>query len=245
MRRRFLFLCLVLSATAPASAAERPSFDCRTARSAREVAVCMVPRLARGDRAVADAYAAAKARLSPAGRAALVEDQRRFVETIEFGFERDVFGKAEPADVPATVRRALKTEPRTFDDLAGILETRARYLAGTRPPAGRFDGLWYADDTSFDLERRPDGTYRGRFYWEVYGYPRDHCGFTAVFRREGATLVAESQEGDDDFAQGEGRLILALEHDTLSLRNVAEDKRACGRDAELKRTLFRAGEGEK
>ena len=59
-----LTLLLAPAFVAPAAAAE-PSFDCRTAKTARELATCGDARLAAADRELATAWREAIARLDP------------------------------------------------------------------------------------------------------------------------------------------------------------------------------------
>ncbi len=68
---------LLLAATSlPAAAA---SFDCAKAASPIERAICADPKLSAADGALGEAFAKARARLSPAGQQALTQDQRAWL----------------------------------------------------------------------------------------------------------------------------------------------------------------------
>ncbi|TFL18532.1 lysozyme inhibitor LprI family protein [Jannaschia formosa] len=88
-------LALALGCPVPASAQERPSFDCARARTPTEVAVCGDLTLARLDYAMAEGYFARRARRGGEGRTRLEREQalwRRW---------RDTCGD----DVPCLTRR--------------------------------------------------------------------------------------------------------------------------------------------
>src|SRR5215471_13054752 len=70
-----------------AAAASEPSFNCATAKSFREKAMCRDQRLARLDGEMSKAYAATLARIDPSDAAALRKDQRDFLEGIDVGFD--------------------------------------------------------------------------------------------------------------------------------------------------------------
>jgi uncharacterized protein YecT (DUF1311 family) len=229
------------AATLSAAAAEKPSFDCATAHNARETAVCLSDRLARADRAMAAAYGGAKARFGEAGGKALVDDQRRFLELLDFGFERALWNKDEPTAIRAVVKAALadRGSYAAVPVLTRHLEERVALLKAARPAASRLTGTWKTYSSVLTLESTADGRFKARFDWDTYGYPRDHCGFSAVFHEENGALVSTEQDGDDDYAPGNGRLTLSLADGMLHLSDAEEDGgRACGRDPELRRTFF-------
>ena len=90
-------LLLASSLAAPLAAAE-PSFDCRTARTARELATCADARIAVADRELAAAWQHAIASLDPAAVKALRADQKKFLEDLDSGFEGEVWGKQSPPE---------------------------------------------------------------------------------------------------------------------------------------------------
>jgi uncharacterized protein len=71
----------LIPVTTQAQANPRPSFDCYRARSDVEIAICASPTLAAQDRAIASLYKRIRATSTPAGRAALLADQRQFLRT--------------------------------------------------------------------------------------------------------------------------------------------------------------------
>src|SRR5262249_39978254 len=89
-----LGLLLVPQLVAPSAAAE-PSFDCRTAKTARELATCDDVKLAAADRELAAAWREAIARLDPVTAKALREDQRKYLSDIDDGFDAELWGKQE------------------------------------------------------------------------------------------------------------------------------------------------------
>lgn len=70
----------ILALCLPADRARAASFDCGTAATPERKAVCASPVLSDLDEKIADAYHAALARLSPAGRDALAENQDQWIE---------------------------------------------------------------------------------------------------------------------------------------------------------------------
>ena len=92
-----LLLLLALSPAAPLAAAE-PSFDCRTARTARELATCADAGIATADRELAAAWQHAIVPLDPAAVKALRADQKKFLEDPDSGFEGEVWGKQSPPE---------------------------------------------------------------------------------------------------------------------------------------------------
>jgi len=92
-----LLLLLAPSLAAPPAAAE-PSFDCRTARTARELATCADARIAAADRELAAAWQHAIAGLDSATVTALRADQKKFLEYLDNGFEGEVWGKQSPPE---------------------------------------------------------------------------------------------------------------------------------------------------
>ena len=98
-----LTLLLAPAFAAPAAAAE-PSFDCRTAKTARELAICNDAKLAAADRELAAAWREAIARFDSVTAKALREDQQKFLSDIDDGFDAD---RAARADGAAAPRRRL------------------------------------------------------------------------------------------------------------------------------------------
>ena len=92
-----LLLLLAPALAAPLAAAE-PSFDCRTARTARELATCADARIAAADRELAAAWQNAIAGPDPATVKALRADHKKFLEDLDSGFEGEVWGKQSPPE---------------------------------------------------------------------------------------------------------------------------------------------------
>src|SRR5580704_12473470 len=78
----FLSVCAFVLVSPLARAAEGASFDCAKARSAVETTICADPALLAQDRALASAYRVAFEKLSPQGRAALLNGQRQWLAMI-------------------------------------------------------------------------------------------------------------------------------------------------------------------
>jgi uncharacterized protein len=74
-------LVLAMMVAAPASAQNRPSFDCAKATEDVETAICKSGKLAKLDRDIASAYAQARRQLDPSGQEALQEDQESFLSS--------------------------------------------------------------------------------------------------------------------------------------------------------------------
>jgi len=124
-----MLLTLVLAAaalTAPQDIIRGPSFDCTAAFEPVEHAICSDARLAALDVQLAERYAAVRRAMDAEARAALVEDQRRFLGARDQWFEnRDRPGFEE------------------FPDLAERMTGRIEFLESVRTgPADRLTGVW-------------------------------------------------------------------------------------------------------
>lgn len=75
-----LLVAAILGLCLQANRAHAASFDCGTAATPERKAVCASPILSDLDEKIANAYRAALARLSPAGRNALAENQDQWIE---------------------------------------------------------------------------------------------------------------------------------------------------------------------
>jgi uncharacterized protein len=78
-----LALLLLFAPSLATPLAAEPSFDCRTARTARELATCADATIAAADRELAAAWQNAIAPLDPATVKALRADQKKFLEDLE------------------------------------------------------------------------------------------------------------------------------------------------------------------
>jgi uncharacterized protein YecT (DUF1311 family) len=145
-----LTLLLAPAFVAPAAAAE-PSFDCRTAKTARELATCGDARLAAADRELATAWREAIARLDPVTAKALREDQRKFLSDIDTGFDGELWGKQEaPEGKELRAQVAQLRRGGDYDALAALeaLRERIAFLRNLTPAAA-FTGLWKNHDSEF------------------------------------------------------------------------------------------------
>jgi len=134
-----LMLALLLAPAffAPAAAAD-PSFDCRTAKTARELATCGDAKLAAADRELAAAWRDAIARLDPVTAKVLREDQRKFLSDIDDGFDAELWGKQdrpEGKELRAQVAQ-LRRGGRSFLSQPATTAATARPMA-TTVSAGR------------------------------------------------------------------------------------------------------------
>jgi len=240
--RALLAFLLVAAAPIAAVAAERPSFDCAGAKTAREMAVCAIAELAHADRAMASAHAAALRRLSPRDAAALVADQRAFLRGIDDGFDFYLWGKAEVPDRAgrASVVARLAGSPDGEDaialrDLHRQLEARTRDLAAITPVADDWPGAWIDNRSTLSIAPPVDGVYRVVFGSYTFGRIKYHCEFSGDFRAIGPALVAEEVENEE---AGRSRTHIELHRDGVRLGATettpddAKDPdvhRACGR----------------
>jgi uncharacterized protein YecT (DUF1311 family) len=183
---------LAITLCAPCAVAA-PSFDCKTAESARELAVCRDKRLAAADWALDKAYRAASTHAVAATREALKHDQEEFLNAIDFGFAASIWWKSEPSseqmrkDIWA-LKRGGKKDP--LADLEAQLNERVLFLRSLSAPDG-FAGLWKNFDT--ELLIIPEGdrflvTYGTYTYgnWSKYD-----CNYTAKFILDGQILRAK------------------------------------------------------
>ena len=179
-----LLLLLARSFAAPPAAAE-PSFDCRTARTARELATCADARIAAADRELAAAWQNAIAGLDPATVKALRADQKQFLEDLDSGFEGEVWGKQSPPEgreLRAQIARLRRGgDVDALADLEAQLRERIAFLRNLSPAAS-YAGLWKNHDS--ELWLAADGGeahYRATFGTTTFGWAKYHCHFTAGF----------------------------------------------------------------
>jgi uncharacterized protein YecT (DUF1311 family) len=132
-----LTLLLAPAFAAPAAAAE-PSFDCRTAKTARELATCNDAKLAAADRELAAAWREAIARFDSVTAKALREDQQKFLSDIDDGFDAELWGKQEaPEGKELRAQVAQLRRGGDYDALAALeaqLRERIAFCAISRPP---------------------------------------------------------------------------------------------------------------
>ncbi|MEJ1158816.1 hypothetical protein [Prosthecomicrobium sp. N25] len=239
MRKSVCVALLALAIPADADAAGRPSFDCMTASTAREVAVCAVNRLAAADRSMASAFRAARRRFEGAGLQALVEDQQAFLRDIDYGFERDVWNKDEVTRIQETVDRLVREKDRSLDELATQIEDRTRFLSRAGSASGGFGGFWSNHEATLLLRPIRSNVWEAEFTIDTYGFAKDHCYFRATFRKQGEVLVTEEAIGLDERSGGDVRLTLTLQDGLLAMSQGPGEGRACSRFGDLQLKLFK------
>src|SRR5436305_1319450 len=113
-RSRILFHSIVALLLAASAAAAPPAPDCKQAKTPAEQAICGNAELAAADKAMAEAYAALRAKLPPGQQKILLADQRRWVAR----------------RAAACGDKAEKAPPQC---LLVQTEARRRFLAGESP----------------------------------------------------------------------------------------------------------------
>ena len=168
---------------APAVAAE-PSFDCRTGKTARELATCGDARLAGADRELAAAWREATTRLDPLTAKALREDQRKFLSDIDDGFDAELWGKQDRPEGKELRTQVAQLRRGGDDDALAALEAQLRErIAFLRnlTPAASVTGLWKNHDSEFLVAAGDNGRYRATYGNTSFGWAKYHCHFTAEF----------------------------------------------------------------
>ena len=250
---------IVISLTAAATAAE-PSFDCRTAKTAREVATCHDAGLAAADRAMAAAWRNAIARLNAATAKALRADQRKFLDMLDGGFESEVWGKAGPPDDASELRRQIAQLRRGPNDdtpgndalgaLEAALRERVAFLRGLTPPgpAAPYAGLWKNESAELLIEPVDGGSYRVSFGVKTFGFPKYQCHFAGIFTASDEGLVApvaHNLDLDRDIADNvrlarDGQT-LTIDDDVPHQSNGTDPYYICPRIPSLTGPLFHTG----
>jgi len=265
MRRNFASLTLLLLLAAPLAAA--PAFACRTAKSARELAVCADARLAAGDREMAAAWQSAAAHLDADTAKQLREDQKKFLAGLDDGFASAVWGKTgapQGAALHAAIaqlRWGAAADP--FAALAAQMRERIAFLRNLAP-ATAVTGLWKNHDAELSITAAPlaastatafEGTDEGRydvsFGLTSYGAAKYHCHFTAKFQAAAHGLVATAVRNTDPGAGADiaGKLLIAHGAGrTLTLTETPPDQttgadpvHVCPRAPALTGPLFHTG----
>jgi uncharacterized protein YecT (DUF1311 family) len=189
-------LLLASSLAAPLAAAE-PSFDCRTARTARELATCADARIAVADRELAAAWQHAIASLDPAAVKALRADQKKFLEDLDSGFEGEVWGKQSPPEGKELRAQITRLRRGGDFDLEAQLRERLAFLRDLTP-ATSYAGLWKNHDS--ELWLAADGGeahYRATFGTTTFGWAKYHCHFTAAFAAADKGFAAAAAHNTD------------------------------------------------
>jgi uncharacterized protein YecT (DUF1311 family) len=256
LRTAFPLAVSLLLASAPAArlAAAEPSFDCGTARTARELATCADAKIAAADRELAAAWQHAVAGLDPATMKALRADQKKFLEDLDNGFDGEVWGKQgapEGKELRAQIARLRRGGD--FDALAGLeaqLRERIAFLRDLTP-ASSYAGLWKNHDTELWLaadggERR----YRATFGMTTFGWAKYHCHFTAEFAATDKGFAAAAPHNTDPAVDEDAASTLSIARSGAMLvlseeipDNAGEAKlpRICPRGGDFADPLFHTG----
>ena len=179
-----LVMLLVPTFVATPAAAAEPSFDCRTAKTARELATCGDLKLAAADRELAAAWHETVARLDPATAKALREDQRKFLSDIDAGFDAELWGKQDPPE-GKELRAQIAQLHRggDYDALAALeaeLRERIGFLRHLAPTASLV-GLWKNHNSELLVTVADGDAYRATYGTTNFGWAKYHCHFTAAF----------------------------------------------------------------
>jgi uncharacterized protein YecT (DUF1311 family) len=244
-----LALTVVLMPTfvaAPARAAE-PSFDCRTAKTAREVATCNDAKIAAADRELAAAWHEAIARLDAPTAKALREDQRKFLSDIDEGFNAELWGKQDPPEGNELRAQVAQLRRGGDGDVLAALEAQVRErIAFLRhlTPASSVVGLWKNHNAEILVAAGDNGHYRATYGTSNFGWPKYHCHFTAAFAAPSAAdgrLAAPTPHNIDPEVDMDSASTLFMAHDG-ALLTLAEEPSEKGDDAKLSRICPRIGE---
>ena len=248
-----LTLLLAPAFVAPAAAAE-PSFDCRTAKTARELATCGDARLAAADRELATAWREAIARLDPVTAKALREDQRKFLSDIDTGFDGEPWGKQEaPEGKELRAQFAQLRRGGDYDALAALeaqLRERIAFLRNLTPAAA-FTGLWKNHDSEFLVVAGDNGRYRATYGNNSFGWAKYQCHFTADFGTSDATakgLAASAAHNTDVDENTASTLLMTRNGATLTLSEEFPDNvgdaplpRICPHGGDFREPFFHTG----
>jgi uncharacterized protein YecT (DUF1311 family) len=196
-RTRILAVLLAAGlASSAVSASAEPSFDCATAKTFREKAVCRDQRLARFDVDMAKAYAGAVARLDPAAAAALRKDQHDFLEGIDAGFEYQLgFGRGAEA-TESDLKGALKAHGGPIAGLEDEMKQRSEFLRSLDPGRKVPVGHWQNATTRVSVTTRQGALIVG-FEAGTFGWTRYNCEFEAQIAPHGRELVADTARNLD------------------------------------------------
>jgi uncharacterized protein YecT (DUF1311 family) len=233
-------------AAAPAKAAE-PSFDCRTAKTARELATCNDARLAAADRELAGAWHEAIARLDAASAKALREDQRKFLSDIDEGFNAELWGKQDPPEGKELRAQVAQLRRGGDDDVLAALEAQVRErIAFLRhlAPAASVTGLWKNHNAEILVAAGDNGHHRATYGTTNFGWPKYHCHFAAAFGAPSAAdqrLAAPTPHNTDPEVDEDSASTLFLARDG-ALLTLAEETADNAGDAKLSRICPRIGE---
>ena len=248
-----LTLLLAPAFTVPAAAAE-PSFDCRTAKTARELAICNDAKLAAADRELAAAWREAIARFDSVTAKALREDQQKFLSDIDDGFDAELWGKQDrPEGKELRAQMAQLRRGGDYDALAALeaqLRERIAFLRNLTPAAS-FTGLWKNHDSEFLVAAGDNGRYRATYGNKSFGWAKYQCHFTADFGTSDATakgLAASAAHNTDVDENTASTLLMTRNGATLTLSEEFPDNagdaplpRICPHGGDFREPFFHTG----
>ena len=163
---------------APYALAAWPSFDCKTAKTGRELATCNDSRLAAADRDLASIWQSATAHLDSTTLAALRKDHQMFLSALNEGFNSSIWGKAGPpptASMRLRVSELKRDASDPDDDPLMMLEIQLRErIAFLRAlmHANSFAGLWKNADAELWIAAGENGSYQVTFGLTSYGFEK-------------------------------------------------------------------------
>jgi hypothetical protein len=249
-----LIVSLVLATGATAAvAAEKPSFDCATAKTAREKVVCRDARLAASDRAMAAAYGDARRLLPSDLRAPLAKDQAEFLRMLEAGFDAEIWFKAnvpeDPKKVEADIRRTLAEGRDTIDALRAEIDDRTAMLRSIRGDVSDVVGRWKNARATLTVGPRLRGTHAVRYEAPSYGWPKYACSFEGTGRLEGDRLIVEFAPEEGSEALPRGRLVATRTGPLLDILETVDEGKTgderqywiCARSPEVKGRFLAVG----
>jgi uncharacterized protein YecT (DUF1311 family) len=250
-----LVLASLLAPTfATAAAAAEPSFDCRTAKTARELATCNDAKLAAADRELAARWHEAIARLDAVTAKALREDQRKFLSDIDDGFDAELWGKQDrPEGKELHAQVAQLRRGGDYDILAALeaqLRERTAFLRNLTPAAS-FTGLWKNHDSELLVAASDNGRYRATYGNKSFGWTKYQCHFTADFGTSGAAdkgLAAPAAHNADLDENTTSTLFMTRNGPTLTLSEEFPDNvgdaplpRICPHGGDFREPFFHTG----
>jgi uncharacterized protein len=211
IRVSLLAMVLGLGLAAPASAQNRPSFDCARASEGAEKAICKSASLSRLDRAIADAYAQARNKLDAGGREALREDQDTFLGSRESAIAEDA------------------------KSLAAFMRERLTLLNGmvAPPPAGgdaALLGQWHDASGYVSITRGVGGKFRVSISTSTPVTGMRACGVEET---------AEPKDGRLSLRSSDLRITVARKGSMLEVTQEGDTSSACGQGSWLRGAYFR------
>jgi uncharacterized protein YecT (DUF1311 family) len=237
---------LVLIALAPlAEKAAAPSFDCKTANTSREEALCKDGRLAKADKALNGAYRKALTTLDSASAAALRKDQGQFIVQLDDGFDNMLAGKGAPPGT--TTQSALKAavahrKGSALEELESEIIARTAFLRALEPQRAGYSGTWRATGATLIIHAEPGDTPDAALTLETFGWARYHCEATLELAKTGDTFSVPSVHNSDIDETYHNPISLARAGATLTLKESdggdAFHGWSCPHIPELNLTLF-------